>query len=452
MTYPTLLFSLVFLPVSVIGFQLFSFPKVAKWSLLVSVVFLFTFNPWILLSCLLFSLMAYIGVKYKLLYTASVIIQAVMLIISRMLITFDYKNILPTHLFFLSAALGTIPLAVCAMNNIGYILDVKNDRCKKARSFLGYLTYVLFLPPLFTGPYFTFEEFRENQLKQTKNIAFFAKGMKYYLKGLGKTVLLSGSMIALWSELSTIGAEKLTPLTALFGLFALAFSVYYITTGMNDMSIGIGGMYGFEMMRNYDHPFVSKGFIDFLKRFNITVWNWTQKYLIIESEINTHIMYLLLWITLMLFFGSSTSLLMWGILFGVAASAEYYLLDLRKLHKRDVVNFLYGMPGIFFGFLFFGFFDLGSLASYIGALFHIPKNDPVQAAYLVTRYLIPMVLCGVFSLDYSGLPWGRLKGKAAKIFGESVQILLLAGLFLLSVGALIDKNSNPFLLLGVWKL
>lgn len=347
----------------------------------------------------------------------------------------------------LVTTIATVPLAVCTMNNIGYLLDMKNGRCQQVRNFIDFLGFSLYLPSLFTGPFYSFADYQ--LAMEGRSAALFFKGLKSYVIGLGKTVLLGAGMISMWSEINTIDDSLFSPAAALLGLLAAAFAVYYILTGYNDMSVGLSEMFGLEMTKGYDHPIFARGFIDFLKRFNIYVWNWTQKYVVAEAQLNSHIIYFVLWIILMLLYGLEANMLIWGALFGIFASAEYYLLDLKKVQERDIVNMLYSMPCILFGFIFFCYFDLNSVANFIRNFSHLNVSAASQLTYFSARYLYPLLACVLFSLN---IPWQlyfKPKQKVLRGLATAAEVILLVILVVAATAYLIDTRENPFLLLEV---
>ena len=113
-----------------------------------------------------------------------------------------------------------------------------------------------------------------------ENFDDFSSGVKRFVTGLGKKVLIANTVGAVWSQISAMDIRELPVLTAWIGLFAFTFQIYFDFSGYSDMAIGLGWMFGFHFLENFDYPYISKSITEFWRRWHISLSSWFKEYVL----------------------------------------------------------------------------------------------------------------------------------------------------------------------------
>ena len=134
---------------------------------------------------------------------------------------------------------------------------------------------------LFRSPIVRYQDVADQLNERTHSFDRFGNGVKRFVTGLGKKVLLANNIGLLWDAISKTAAENLTTLAAWLGIIAFAFQIYFDFSGYSDMAIGLGKMFGFEFLENFNYPYTSKSVTEFWRRWHISLGTWFRDYIYI---------------------------------------------------------------------------------------------------------------------------------------------------------------------------
>lgn len=338
---------------------------------------------------------------------------------------------------------------------LSYVIDVYRGDTKAQHSLVAFGAYVVLFPQLIAGPIVRYRTVADELSKRRESAAEFSEGVRRFLIGLGKKVLLANNIGVIWNEISGMDAGSLPLLTAWIGILAFTFQIYFDFSGYSDMAIGLGHMFGFHFLENFHYPYMARSITDFWRRWHISLSTWFKEYVYIPLGGNRRGMarqirnILVVWLLTGFWHGAAWNFMLWGIYFGVLLILEKLFL-LRWLEKAPRwVGHLYAMFLVVISWEIFAFDDLSAGLRYLGAMFGLNGaglwNE--QSIYLLYTNLLLFVILLFASMDWGKRLWEKLQ---ARLHTRPISALLLKNaayvwVFLLSVAYLVNASYNPFL-------
>ena len=348
-----------------------------------------------------------------------------------------------------------IGISFYTFQTISYTVDVYRGKVKAQHSFLSFLLYVSMFFQLVAGPIVRYESVAAEIDDRRVTAEDFNSGLVRFVCGLGKKVIIANTVGQLAANSLTFEKAPTSVAAAWFGVAMFALQIYFDFSGYSDMAIGLGKMFGFEFLENFDYPYVSKSVSEFWRRWHISLGSFFRDYVYIPLGGNRKHQILnlaIVWFLTGLWHGASWNFIIWGMGFGVLIILEklFMLKVLDKLPK--IFSHIYALFFILIGWAVFYFTDLGQLDSCLGAMFGangIPLYDEVtKSAFLSNLYLI--IAAAVLSMPISRLldeevrHIERKSGAALTVSGVIRTILCIALLAASSV-MLVGQTYNPFL-------
>ena len=276
--------------------------------------------------------------------------------------------------------LADIPLPIgisfYTFQTMSYTIDVYRGDAKVQRNMATFGAYVTLFPQLIAGPIVRYQDVDDQLRSRPHNIDMFASGMRTFVCGFAKKILLANAAGALWDTFRTAGeVGGATVLGSWFGLILYAFQIYFDFSGYSDMAIGLGKMMGFTFKENFFYPYVSKSITDFWRRWHISMGTWFREYVYIPLGGNRCAkwkMYrniLVVWFLTGFWHGASWNYVLWGMYYCVFLLLEKAFL-LKVLKKLPAfVSHIYTLAVVLFGWWLFVFENLGEGVKYLGYMF-----------------------------------------------------------------------------------
>lgn len=356
-----------------------------------------------------------------------------------------------TKIPLLSLALP-IGISFYTFQTMSYTIDIYLGRAKVQKNILTFGTYVTLFPQLIAGPIVQYNQVDEQLRQRTESAEQFAYGVHRFIIGLGKKVLLANTIGVLWSTISQKNITELPIATAWLGILAFAFQIYFDFSGYSDMAIGLGHLFGFRFLENFNYPYISKSITEFWRRWHISLGDWFRDYVYIplggsRNGLMKQIRNILIvWLLTGIWHGASMNFLFWGLYFAILLMLEKAFL-LKYLDKAPAwISRLYAMFFVLLGWVIFAFDNSTEGISYLKTMFggnnHVFADR--ETIYLLYNNAI-LLLIGI--LASSGVVSKLLKKRMEKITLSNViikNVYYLIILFL-SVAYLVDASYNPFL-------
>ncbi len=334
---------------------------------------------------------------------------------------------------------------------MSYVIDVYRGDTKVQKNIISFGCYVSLFPQLIAGPIVQYKTVAEQLDNRTETADLFASGVKRFTVGLAKKILIANNVGALWDTVSATDLTVLPTLTAWLGIIAFTFQIYFDFSGYSDMAIGLGKMFGFEFLENFNYPYISRSITEFWRRWHISLSSWFRDYVYIPLGGNRKGFLkqlrniLIVWLLTGIWHGASWNFVVWGLYFGIILIAEKLFL-LKLLEKLPVfISHLYAILLFVYGWVIFALEDMGDIWMYTKALFGgtgILADD--RSVYLLLGFGIMFIAAGIASTPLGKNIFAKLEIKLPKTaYAVSLALVVLG--FMLSLTYITASSYNPFL-------
>ena len=377
------------------------------------------------------------------------------------LVYYKYFNFIIRNLNALLASAGKAPIvhseiflpigiSFFTFQSISYIADVYMKDTPAQKNYINLALYISFFPQLIAGPIVQYNQINQQMTSRKVTSQGFAYGIRRFILGLGKKVLIANEMAWIVDRIYNMPISSIsTPLSwiAAIGYF---FQIYYDFSGYSDMAIGLGRMFGFSFMENFDYPYLAPSVREFWNRWHISLSSFFKKYVYIplggnrQGTVRTLINLLIVFTLTGIWHGASWQYLFWGLYHSFFQIIERLFLS-EHLKKHRLAGTVYTTAVVLFGWVLFRGNGLsGALQMIKRMLIWVPDSVVSASMYLDLRFavilIIAVALCGPIQSLF------RLK---EKILDDrktgALEIAALAVIMFLSVSSLVGNTYNPFI-------
>jgi len=345
-----------------------------------------------------------------------------------------------------------IGISFYTFQTLSYVVDVYLDKVKVQKSLISFALYVTMFPQLVAGPIVKYSDIDYQLTNRKESINKFGQGVDRFIIGLGKKVLLANNIGIIWTTIQGMNIDSISVLTSWIGIIAYTFQIYFDFSGYSDMAIGLGKMFGFEFIENFNYPYISTSISEFWRRWHISLGTWFREYVYIPlggNRVSTlkHIRNLfVVWLLTGLWHGASWNFVVWGLYYGFILFMEKIILHKVLSKTPKIIKHIYTMLLVMIGWVLFGSMNLTSALEYLKVMFGFSGNALVDNSaiyYLYTniKLLIILTLCStpIISIIFRQI---IKKGKSVGIlFAVSINIIII----LISIAYLVNETYNPFL-------
>lgn len=348
-----------------------------------------------------------------------------------------------------------IGISFFTFQTMSYTIDVYRGVTTAQKSWIKYGTYVSMFPQLIAGPIVQYKTIAQQMEHREENTDDFAYGIHRFMVGVGKKVLLANNAGVLWDAVSAMAPGSLPAATAWLGAVAYTFQIYFDFSGYSDMAIGLGKMFGFHFLENFNYPYISGSITEFWRRWHISLSSWFREYVYIplggnrRGKLKQVRNIAVVWLLTGIWHGASWNFVLWGVYYGVLLILEKFVFGhlLEKLPR--VLRTVYTMFFVVLGWMLFAFDNVGTGLSYLRAMFGGFGSGAADASsiYLLYNYAVLLLACLLGSTQIPGKAAAALLGrfKEGSWARVALRCAFCGGVFLLAVAYLVDASYNPFL-------
>ena len=336
---------------------------------------------------------------------------------------------------------------------MSYVLDVYRRKGEVQKNILYVGLYISFFPQLIAGPIVRYETIADQIKNRRETLDDFFDGFARFVMGLSKKVLLANSFAVL-ADHSFAAVESGESISVMFGwLGAVGYTlqIFFDFSGYSDMAIGLGRMFGFHFLENFDYPYISKSITEFWRRWHISLGTWFRDYLYIPlggsrcGKARNILNLFIVWSLTGLWHGANFTFIVWGLMFFVLLVIE----KLTGLHKKsgkalNVFKWLYTILFVVLGWVLFRANSLSDAFVYIRSMFGLAGNVFADGMFTgwFTQNIILLVIGAVLCTPL--FRYLSNKTKSSNVIGF-VKASGLICLFVLSVASLVSNSYNPFI-------
>lgn len=335
---------------------------------------------------------------------------------------------------------------------ISYVVDVYRGKVKAQKSFLKLATYVSLFPQLIAGPIVRYETIEKELDSRTSNFENFAYGVRRFVIGLGKKVLIANMLGELCDVFSTTNEKSIL----FYWIFAISYSlqIYFDFSAYSDMAIGLGRMFGFHFLENFNYPYISKSITEFWRRWHMSLSSWFRDYVYIPLGGNRKGTIILLrnifivWALTGIWHGANWTFVIWGLMFGIMLIIEKLFLTKHLEKMPSILQRIYVLFTVMISFIIFNANSIGEAWNNIIGLFGVNGESLINAStvYYLKSYLVVLVIAIIGSTPLLKNIIEKLKTKtnANKII-NLLEPIAMVSILIIVTAYLVDNSYNPFL-------
>ncbi len=334
---------------------------------------------------------------------------------------------------------------------LSYTIDVYRGDVAAQRNLIDFAAYVSMFPQLIAGPIVRYSDIAGQLTARTHRLDKVASGVRRFLVGLGKKVLIANVL----GQLCTQFRQTSQPSILFHWLYAVAFmlQIYFDFSGYSDMAIGLGRLFGFDFPENFNYPYISKSITEFWRRWHMTLGSWFRDYVYIPLGGNRRgigrqlFNILVVWMLTGLWHGAAWNFVLWGIFYALLLTAEKVGLK-KALDTHGALGHVYVLLAVLLGFVLFNADSLDQAAQDIAGMFAFGKLPlfSAEAVYYLRSYGVVLLLAvlGATPLPKRVIAALSENRKLTRSWNV-LEPLLLTGLLLVVTAYLVDGSFNPFL-------
>lgn len=341
-----------------------------------------------------------------------------------------------------------IGISFYTFQTMSYVIDVYRDDAPVSKNFINFGTYVALFPQLIAGPIVRYRDVAEQLVNRRETLEMFTRGVKLFMVGLAKKVIIANTMGTLTTNIFATTDENGVVGTWV-GMIAYTFQIYFDFSGYSDMACGLGNMLGFEFLKNFNYPYIAKSITDFWRRWHISLSTWFKEYVYIplggnRKGVKRQILNLLIvWGLTGLWHGAAYNFVLWGLYYGLLLILEKFVLKKFLDRLPSFVQHIYTLFIVIIGWGLFYFTDVGQLGEFMVDLFNFGNGICGNQAFNLIMSNLPMlIIAAVASTPLAAMLYNRFEHTRFMWIPETLYCM---GVLAVSTASLVNQSYNPFL-------
>lgn len=359
----------------------------------------------------------------------------------------NINSIFNTKIDFISIVLP-IGISFYTFQIISYEIDVYRKNVKVQKKLLNYMTYVTLFPQLIAGPIVRYETIEKELSERKHTLENISNGIRRFIFGLSKKVLIAN----LLGEVCLLFNNNLEKTILLYWLNAISYmlQIYFDFSAYSDMAIGLGKIFGFQFLENFNYPYISKSITEFWRRWHISLGTWFRDYVYIPLGGNRKKQVrniLIVWCLTGIWHGASWNFVIWGVLFGIILLVEKLFLKKYLDKIPNSIKRIYTLFIVMISFIIFSSNNMLDAINNIIGLFNI-KNGlfDIYSINILKNNLILIIISIILSTPLlNNLVYKMNNNKRIHNILNILEPIILICLLIISTAYIIDSSYNPFL-------
>ncbi len=344
-----------------------------------------------------------------------------------------------------------IGISFYTFQTLSYVIDVYRGNTHAQKNPITLATYIALFPQLIAGPIVRYVDVEKALTSREHSFKKVSRGIRRFIIGLSKKVLLANTLGELCTAFLAAGDKSV--LFYWLYVFAYMLQVYFDFSGYSDMAIGLGKIFAFDFLENFNYPFISKSISEFWRRWHMSLGSWFRDYVYIPMGGNRvrrgRMLFNIftVWFLTGFWHGAEWNFIVWGLYFGVLLALEKFFFG-KALERFKTLGHIYVLFFVAISFAIFGAGSMTEAVSHVGGMFGAGGLPMVSAGfwYYLRSYGVVMAIAILAATPLPKLLLERCrKNKTASAVWEFIEIPLLVCLLLLATAYLTDGAFNPFL-------
>jgi alginate O-acetyltransferase complex protein AlgI len=344
---------------------------------------------------------------------------------------------------------------------MSYVIDVYRKDGQVQRNIFDLALYVSFFPQLIAGPIVRYQTVADEIVDRRETIDDFVSGIQRFVIGLGKKMILANSAGYVADQIFGMPAGEMSTTLAWIGIIAYSLQIYFDFSGYSDMAIGLGRMFGFHFLENFNYPYISRSVSEFWRRWHMSLGSWFRDYVYIplggnrQGEWKTYRNLAVVWFLTGIWHGASWTFIAWGVYYGVFIMLERAFLGKWLKAMPSWLSLSFTLFVVIIGWVFFRADDFPYAIAYLQTMFGLhggPLFDQ-QALYYLVQYGVVLLIAIIAATPIPRIVVGKFlsqelddtKTTATRRIVGLVRVSGVLVLFFLSISYIVSSTFNPFI-------
>ncbi|MFI5294031.1 MAG: MBOAT family O-acyltransferase [Thermodesulfovibrionales bacterium] len=344
---------------------------------------------------------------------------------------------------------------------LSYVIDVYKGDVKAQRSLINFSMYKALFPQLIAGPIVRYKDVAGQIADRVIAPELFFSGVRRFIIGLGKKVIIANTVASVADQIFRTPSSALSPGAAWLGALCYALQIYFDFSGYSDMAIGLGRMFGFHFLENFNYPYISRSIREFWRRWHISLSTWFRDYLYIPlggnrvSPYRAYLNLLVVFFLCGLWHGASWTFVIWGLWHGVFLSLERTRFGRFIESAPSPVGRGYTLLVVLIGWVFFRSETVVASAQYLKVMFGFGSATRIPINDLLNVKTVVVILCGLIGstptvarmvLALTNTPVnGKGRGTIMSTAYDFVGLVMLFSVLMACIVLLSGGTYNPFI-------
>lgn len=377
--------------------------------------------------------------------------------------SFFVENVNSVLGFSLNDPAIPLPLGISffTFQAMSYVIDVYRKDGQVQRNIFDLALYVSFFPQLIAGPIVRYQTVADEIVDRRETIDDFVSGIQRFVIGLGKKMILANSAGYVADQIFGMPAGEMSTTLAWIGIIAYSLQIYFDFSGYSDMAIGLGRMFGFHFLENFNYPYISRSVSEFWRRWHMSLGSWFRDYVYIplggnrQGEWKTYRNLAVVWFLTGIWHGASWTFIAWGVYYGVFIMLERAFLGKWLKAMPSWLSLSFTLFVVIIGWVFFRADDFPYAIAYLQTMFGLhggPLFDQ-QALYYLVQYGVVLLVAIIAATPIPRIVVGKFlsqelddtKTMATRRIVGLVRVSGVLVLFFLSISYIVSSTFNPFI-------
>lgn len=357
--------------------------------------------------------------------------------------------------FVLKNIVLPIGISFFTFQGMSYVIDLYRKKVCVQRNITKLALYISFFPQLIAGPIVRYKDINDQIENRNMSLEYFSSGVIRFMKGLGKKVLIANT-VALTAD-NIFNAElysKLSVGTLWLGIICYTIQIYFDFSGYSDMAIGLGKMFGFDFLENFNYPYIAKSITEFWRRWHISLSSFFRDYLYIplggNRRGNVYLHLLIVFFATGIWHGASLNFVLWGMWHGFFIVIERVFTREKQINIKvpNVLKHLYTLGVVMMGWVLFRCDSLERAFEYLKCLFAGVSGNTatISAGYYLDSYLAVILIAGItLSTPILSKVYELIKEKSNYKVLQYVQLVIFTVFCLIVFMKVMTSTYNPFI-------
>lgn len=333
---------------------------------------------------------------------------------------------------------------------MSYVIDVYRKDGKVQKNIFNLALYISMFPQLVAGPIVRYQTVDDQINNRTHSFERFNVGLDRFIIGLFKKIIISNTVGELATTIYAMNDESMSVSLAWLGGIAYMLQIYFDFSGYSDMAIGLGKVFGFDFLENFNYPYISKSVSEFWRRWHISLGSWFRDYIYIPlggNRINPLKIYrnlFVVWLVTGIWHGASWNFVIWGLYFGMFIMLERMFLQKVLNQIPNFFQHIYLLLIVLIGWVLFSQPNLPSTIAYLEMMFGLTDAPLINGytMFYLKEYSVALILAIIASM-----PTINIVKRSVKLNGLFLMIkpITICILFFIAIIYMVNSTFNPFI-------